>query len=58
MSVYYIPGIDLDAGTITGNKRDIVSAFLGLTSWCGWEDGERKGWREGRKEKERQNISE
>ena len=32
LSAYYIPGMDLDAGITTGNKVDIVSAFVGLTS--------------------------
>lgn len=49
LSAYYIPGIDLDAGITTGNKKDMVSAFVELTLSV----GERR-WRED----ERQNMSE
>lgn len=60
LSAYYIPGIDLDAGIKTGNKTDIVSAFMGLTSWCGWEEvegGRENGRANDGREEERQNMS-
>lgn len=48
LSAYYIPGIDLDAGITTGNKTDMVSAFMELTLSV-----RERRWRED----ERQNMS-